>query len=102
MVMIPSRWEKQVWPKRRLPFDASGAMISGDTILSYEVKIFNGAGDDLSATMLAGSTNTDTIVYVWVQAGTSGTVYFLRIRIITTLGEQIEDDLAIMIREVHK
>ena len=100
--MIPPRWQKQVWPKRRLPFDASKSMISGDTIDSYEVKIFNVAGDDLSTTMIAGSTNTDTVVYVWIQGGATGAVYFLRIRIITTLGERIEDDLTIIGKELHK
>ncbi len=102
--MIPASWKKQPSEKRRLAFDASKAMITGDTIpsSSYEAKIFNAAGDDLSATMLAGSSNTDTVVYVWVQAGTSGLVYFLRVKITTTLGEIIEDDLAVIVKEVNK
>ena len=97
--MRPPTWEKQPWMKRRLPFDLSTAMITGDTISSVEAKIYNAAGEDLSATMLAGVTNTTTVVYVWVQAGTTGTSYFLRVRITTTLGEQIEDDLNVIVRQ---
>jgi hypothetical protein len=77
-------------------------MIMGDTILSsggVEAKIYNAAGEDLSATMLAGITNSDTVVYVWVQGGTHGTSYFLRIRVTTTLGELIEDDLNVIVKQ---
>ncbi len=100
--MIPASWNKQPSEKRRLDLDASRALISGDTIDSYEAKIFNAAGTDLSATMIAGSTNTITAVYVWIQGGTSGVVYFLRVRIITAMGEIIEDDLAIIVKEMRK
>jgi hypothetical protein len=99
--MIPATYTKQPSEKRRLAFDASKALIAGDTIASYEAKIFNAAGEDLSATMIAGSSNTNIIVYVWIQGG-SGAAYFLRIRITTTLGELIEDDLSIIVRERGK
>jgi len=100
--MKPQIWEKQPSIKRRLPFDASKALISGDTIASYEAKIFNNLGEDLSATMLAGSSNTDTMIYIWVQAGAAGQTYFLRIRITTTMGEVIEDDLAVRVIQKYK
>ena len=97
--MKPPTWEKQPWMKRRLPFNLSTAMITGDSILSFEAKIYNAAGDDLSGTMLAGQSNTDTIAYVWVQGGTTGTSYFLRVRVTTTLGELIEDDLNVIVKQ---
>ena len=100
--MKPASWTKQPSEKRRLAFDASLALITGDTIASFEAKIFNAAGTDLSATMIAGSSNTDTVVYVWVQAGANDKKYYLRIRITSTLGEIIEDDLEIFIREIFK
>jgi hypothetical protein len=102
MDMRPVSWTKQPSVKRRLPFDASASLLTGDTIATYEVKIFNAAGEDLSATMIAGSSKTDTIVYVWIQAGTTGSIYFLRVKIMTTMGEIIEDDLAVVVRELHK
>lgn len=97
--MNPSTWKKQPSEKRRLAFDASKAMIAGDTIASYETKIFNAAGEDLSATMIAGSSNTDAIIYVWIQAGANGMTYYLRVRITTTMGEIIEDDLAVIVQQ---
>lgn len=100
--MVPPSWRKQPSEKRRLAFDATKALIAGDTIDSYEAKIFNAAGEDLSATIIAASTNTDTVVYVWVQAGTTGLSYFLKIKITTTFGEIIEDDLALEVVEKHK
>jgi hypothetical protein len=56
---------------------------------------------DLSATMIAGSSNTDTLIYVWIQAGITG-IFFLKGKALTTLGEIIEDDLAVQVRELHK
>jgi len=100
--MNPPSWSKQPSEKRSLALDASRALMTGDTIASYEAKIFNEAGDDLSLTMIAGSSNTSTIVYVWVQAGTNGTTYYLRVKITTTMGEVIEDDLAVKVVEKHK
>jgi hypothetical protein len=100
--MKPATWTKQPYPKRRLPFNLSKSMISGDTIATFDAKIFDSAGEDLSATMIAGSSNTDTVVYVWVQGGEDGSVYFLRIRVTTTMGEVIEDDLAIIVKERGK
>src|SRR3990172_2787779 len=100
--MRPSTWEKQPWMKRRLPFDLSIAMITGDTIASFEAKIYNAAGQDQSATMIAGSSNTDTIIYVWIQGGTHGTSYFLTLKTTTTLGELIEDDLIVIVRQKGK
>ncbi len=100
--MNPLTWTKQPSEKRRLAFDAVNALISGDTIAAYEAKIFNAAGADLSATMIAGSSKTDTVVYVWVQAGTTGLQYFLKIKITSTLGEVIEDDLVVNVIEKYK
>jgi hypothetical protein len=99
MNMIPPFWTKQPSMKRRLSFDASKTMIVGDTIASHEAKIFNPAGQDISDTMLAGSANTDTVVYIWVQAGTNGSTYYLRIKITTTSGEIIEDDLSVIVKQ---
>jgi hypothetical protein len=100
--MNPLTWTKQPSEKRRLPFDASKALLAGDTIASHEAKIFNETGEDLSSTMIAESSNTTTIVYVWVQAGATGNRYYLRIKITTTLGEVIEDDLVLIVQEKHK
>jgi hypothetical protein len=97
--MNPSTWKKQPSEKRRLALDATLALITGDTIAVFEAKIFDGTGTDLSATMLAGSSNTDTAVYVWIQDGMDGMTYFLRVRITTALGEVIEDDLEVDVQE---
>ena len=100
--MIPALWTKQPAEKRRLKLDASDALISGDTIASQSTKVITAAGVDMSATMLAGVTSDTTSVYPWVQGGTTGVVYYLRVRITTTLGEIIEDDLAIKVQERHQ
>lgn len=100
--MIPLSWSKQPSEKRSLAIDASRALITGDTIASYEVKIFDEAGTDCSLAMIAGSSNTSAIIYVWVQAGTSGLDYFLRVKITTTLGEIIEDDLNVIVWQQGK
>lgn len=96
--MKPPAWEKKAVAKRRLPFDLSKAMISGDTIASYEAKIYNPAREDMSATMIAGSSNTNTIVYVWIQVGSADIVYSLELKVTTTLGEIIWDSLAIAVK----
>jgi hypothetical protein len=100
--MIPALWTKQPAEKRKLKLDAANSLISGDTIASCEVKVFNAQGQDLSATMLAGVTNDTTAVYAWVQAGATATIYYLRVKITTTLGEIIEDDLAVKVQQKYQ
>jgi hypothetical protein len=100
--MNPSSYTKQPSEKRLLAFDLSLALISGDTIAAVEAKIFNEAGQDLSATMIAGSSKSDTVVYVWVQAGSTDLNYYLRVKATTALGEIIEDDLLIRVVEKYK
>ncbi len=53
---------------------------------------------DMSSEMISGSPSiSSNKVYVTVYGGTDGTTYNLRLRVVTTNGDQIEDDLDVVV-----
>ena len=100
--MNPYKWSKQPAERRRLEFDASKSLISGDAVLSATAVMYDG-DVDVSSSMISGSPTVITPkVYVIVLAGTDGKLYNLKVQITTTLGEVIEDDLEISIKQRGK
>jgi len=97
--MIPFYWEKQAWESIILPFDGSNTIATDDSISSVAAKIYDSEGTDLSATMIEGAPSyTANTVQVQVKAGTAGAEYSLELKIDTTNGEHIEDDLEVRVR----
>lgn len=100
--MKPYTWTKQPAETRKLEFDATKSLASGDTISSVSANIFSG-DTDVSATMISGSpTISGSKVYITITGGTDGSTYWLRIRITTAAGELIEDDLKIFVKQTGK
>jgi hypothetical protein len=98
----PYTYSKQPAETRKLEFDASKSLVTGDSILSVAAAMWDG-DTDVSATMISGSsTISGTKIYTTITGGTDGTTYWLRLRITTTLGEIIEDDLKIIINQIGK
>lgn len=66
------------------------ASVSGATI-------WNGT-TDMSSEMISGTPSiSSNKVYVTVYGGTDGVTYNLRLRVVTTNGDQIEDDLDVVV-----
>jgi hypothetical protein len=96
--MNPSTWEKQPWEERILEFDTSPSLAVGDSLNS--VSSINVTLNGVSqASMLSGSpTIVGSKVYQKIIGGEHGKDYEVSVRIITTNGEKIEDDLTVRVR----
>ena len=101
--MKPYIWTKQPSTTRRLEFDGVKTLILTDTIVSATAAIFDDAtGVDVSASMIGTPVVVGNKIYILVRGGTDGGTYWLRLRITTTLGELIEDDLKILVKQTGK
>ncbi len=98
--MNPKAWTKQPWENRIIEIDCSSTVPSGATISAAEAKVYDGAGTDVSSTMIQGTPSVSgTTVYVQVKAGTNAADYNLRIRLTLSNGEYAEDDITVFVRE---
>ena len=97
--MKPFIFTKQPWEERQLEFDVTNALATGDSVAS--VSSINILLDDVIQTsMVSGSSSiTGNKVYQKVAGGYHGYDYNIRVRIITTNGDKIEDDLVMQVRE---
>lgn len=97
--MIPFYWEKQPWESIILPFDGSDTIASDDSISSVGAKVFDDGGTNVSSAMIEGAPSfTTNTVQVQIKGGVAGRDYSLELKVYTTNGEQIEDDLEIKVR----
>lgn len=98
--MDPGYYEKQSWELLRCTIDASNTVASGDTISTLTVTVFDDDDTDVTTTIISGTPSfSGTDLTVIIQAGTDGEMYNVRIRLVTTAGEQLEDDLELHIKE---
>jgi hypothetical protein len=100
--MNPYIWTKQPSEVRKLEFDPAKALATSDTVTSATAVVYDG-DTDVSSTMISGSVIiSGNKVYVTIKAGTDGSTYWLRVRAVTTLGDTIEDDLKIVVKQTGK
>ena len=98
--MIPFYWTKQPSESIILPFDGADTIATDDSISAVGAVVFDDEGTDVSATMIEGAPSfTTNTVQVQIKAGTVDKDYSLQLKIYTTNGEIIEDDLEIRVRE---
>jgi hypothetical protein len=98
--MKPYKWEKQPWEKRKLEFDFTLSLATGDSVASVSGATMWSGTTDVSSEMISGDPSiSSNKVYVTVYGGTDGTTYNLRLRVVTTNGDQIEDDLDVVVAQ---
>jgi len=99
--MEPAVWTKQVWDERLLEFDATDALATGDTVASVSgVTVWEGTTEK-TLTMFSGPASiVANKVYAKIIGGEDGHSYWVRVRLITTNGDKIEDDLRLLVRNV--
>jgi hypothetical protein len=98
--MIPSSLVKQPYDKRRICIDFSDALYPGDTVSSVVgVTAWEGVTDRTSTIISGSPALTGNKVYTILQAGSDGITYNIRIRVLTTNGDQLEDDISLVVRE---
>lgn len=99
--MEPHSWTKQAWEERTLRFDLTPSLATGDTPASVSgVTVWEGTTEK-TATMFSGPASiSGNYVYAKIIAGESGHTYDVRLRVITTNGDRLEDDLKVLVREI--
>ena len=98
--MIPSAFEKQPWEVRRIAVDFSNALAAGDTVASISGITAWESTTERTSTIIGGtSTIVGNKVYLTLQSGTDAITYNIRVRVVTTNGDQIEEDLSLIVKE---
>ena len=99
--MEPTTWTKQAWEERLLEFDATNSLATGDTVASVSgITVWEGTTDK-SLTMISGVPSlSGNKAYIRVIGGTDGHSYWVRVRLVTTNGDKVEDDLRLLVRNV--
>ena len=99
--MEPSIWTKQAYEERLLEFDAEDALADGDSVDSVVgVTVWEGTTDK-TGTMFSGPASIiGNKVYAKIIGGEAGHSYWVRVRILTTNGDKIEDDIRLLVRNV--
>ena len=97
--MNPSIFIKQPWEERQLEFDVANALATGDTLASV-TSITVLLGDVSQASMVSGNSSMiGNKVYQKIIGGTHGLDYTIRVRVATTNGDKIEDEITMQVRD---
>lgn len=97
--MRPSIWIKDPWEERILEIDTTDGLATGDSLKSITSVDMLLGNTSLTSTMVGSSSVNGNKVLVLIKGGTDGTDYTLRVRIETTNGEKLEDDITIQVRD---
>jgi hypothetical protein len=100
--MKPYTWSKQPAEVRKLEMDASKSVAVGDSVLSATAVMYDG-GTDVSSAMITGTpTVLSNKIYVVVKGGVDGKEYYLKVVAATVMGDIIEDDLRVLVKQIGK
>lgn len=96
--MNPSIFRKQPWEIRRLKFDITDSLASGDSLVSINsIACFLGTTE--ATGMITNTATTGNYALADVSGGVDGNDYIVRVRVLTTNGDQIEDELSLIVRD---
>jgi hypothetical protein len=74
------------------------ALVPGDVITAYQVRVFDGQGNDVTATILNSAAQFGSVIQAWVKAGLSGSDYFVRYEVDTASGAHYENDIHVQVK----
>lgn len=99
--MEPATWTKQPWEERLVEFDATESLATGDSLASISgITVWEGTTEK-TLTMISGVPSIiGNKAYARLIGGTDGHSYWVRIRLVTTAADKIEDDLRLLVRNV--
>ena len=100
MVLSPDTYIKQPSEKEHIEIKFDERVADGDSLSSIiECKCYDEDGTDTTATMIVSPTVVTNSVKLWVQAGTTAKKYGLTVKVETTDGYKLEEDLKILVVE---
>ena len=74
---------------------------SPGTISCAVFDITAGTRNDVTTTVINGTPSfSGTDLTMWIKAGTDAELYNVRIRLVTTAGEQLEDDFELHVKDI--
>jgi hypothetical protein len=97
--MTPKKFKKQPWEKRVLNVDCTDALPTGVTITTLDPEMYDDEGTDVTATMIDTFSIDTHHALITVMAGTDGETYDLKIKLTLSNGEQVEDDMKVIVKE---
>lgn len=96
--MNPNSFRKNPWEIRRLKFDFADSLASGDSLASIN-SITCLLGETEATGMVTNTATTGNYALADIGGGVDGNDYIVRVRVLSTNGDQIEDELNLLIRE---
>jgi len=96
--VLPNHIVKQPVERRLLLFECASALDAGDSISTFVITTRSEEGVVVVG-MLSAVVVNGTEVSMWLEGGTNGLVYPVEMIITTVLGEIIENDMRIVVRE---
>jgi len=97
--VLPNHLVKQPIEVRLISFDCSSALSTGDSIASFAVTVFSEDGSAEIPGMVTVPVINGTDVSFWVSNGVNGLVYFMDMNLTTVVGEVLNNDIRIVVRE---
>ena len=100
MVLTPDTYIKQPSEKEYIEIKFDERIADGDSLSSItECKCYDEDGTDTTAAMIVSPVIVSNSVKLWVQAGTGSKKYGLTVKVETTDGYKLEEDLKILVVE---
>lgn len=97
--MKPAIFKKHVWEERRLEFDVSDALALGDSLASITGVAVLLDDEEQSAMLSGAASSSGNKVYQVITGGVADNRYIIRVRIVTTNGDKIEDSVIMLVEE---
>ena len=103
MTLEPSRDYKQPSEREYIAIDFSDRLATADALASItECKCYEeDTGEDKTSEMIESPAIYDNFVKFWRKGGTDGKNYQLTLKVETTAGAKLEEDLLIVVREAE-
>ena len=100
MVLSPDTYIKQPSEKEYIEIKFDERIADGDSLSSItECKCYDEDGADTTAAMIVSPVIVSNSVKLWVQAGSAAKKYGLTVKVETTDGYKLEEDLKILVVE---
>lgn len=97
--MKPSSFVKQPWEERQLEFDVANALATGDSVSSVNSIVVMLAGAEQSSMVSGSSSIVGNKIYQKIIGGVNGSDYVIRVRVVTTNDDKIEDEVNMLVRD---
>ena len=101
MVLVPDRCYKQPNEREYLQIDFSSRLGSGETLSAIKkCKCYDSDGNDVTSEIIEDPVYDETSVKFWFKDGTSRNRYNLTVRVETSTGAILEEDLILIVEEI--